>query len=283
MWLAMSLLCVSTWASATSSVWRVQKDGKEIIIAGSIHALKPSRLPLPIEYHNAMAEVSRVVFEVDIESAMKPEASEYLLQPFRLPNTIRLQQTLKPAVWARWQNKLAEKQLPANLFEEFDAAMASVLLPLTILSLDGYEDGIDSLLYEEAVTAGKTTLELESQAVQRQALETLKDIDGSLLIDQMLTDLDDPHKDISILVRAVYEGDVDTLAPFLEDMRQPVFAAFYEALLTARNRAWVPKIEQWLQESDLEPTLVVVGALHLVGSDSVLAMLEAKGYQVSYY
>ncbi|XDZ52861.1 TraB/GumN family protein [Neisseriaceae bacterium CLB008] len=281
-WLCLGWLFVSAWAQAQSSVWRVHKDGKAVIVAGSIHALKPTQLPLPLEYDRALAAADRVVFEVDIEAANQPEAAEYLLQPFRLPPGVTLQQTLAPKVWAQWQAKLFKQQLPQQFFSEFDAAMASVLLPLTVLNQAGYTDGIDQILYARAKQAGKTMATLEDMAVQRQALQTLQAIDGNVLIQNMLADLENPDKDISILVDAVYAGDTETLAPFLADLKQPVFAAFYDALLTARNRAWVPQIEAWMGE-EKQSTLVVVGALHLVGPDSVLAMLAAKGYQVDYY
>jgi uncharacterized protein YbaP (TraB family) len=50
----------------------------------------------------------------------------------------------------------------------------------------------------------------------------------------------------------------------------------FDALITARNRAWIPKIEALIQGGD--DALVVVGAGHLVGTQGVVAMLRAKGY-----
>ena len=49
----------------------------------------------------------------------------------------------------------------------------------------------------------------------------------------------------------------------------------YDALLVERNRNWVGKIAELTQSS--EDILVVVGAMHLVGDNSVLAMLEEQG------
>ncbi len=252
-------------------------------MAGSVHALKPAQLPLPVEYGQALAEARRVAFEVDIDTALSPESSRYLLQPFRLPAGVRLQQTLRPEVWALWQNKLAQKGLPQNLFEEFDAALASILLPLTVIQMEGYGDGIDVLLHRQAKRTGKAIEALETQAVQRDALKTLKKMDGNLVLETMLADLDDPKKHVSLMVAAVYAGDTETMAGYLADLNQPEFAHFYQALVVDRNRAWVPQIERWLRDVDSGPTLVVVGALHLVGPDSVLAMLAEKGYQVRPY
>ena len=52
----------------------------------------------------------------------------------------------------------------------------------------------------------------------------------------------------------------------------------YRPLTVDRNRQWLPHIEQLLDDS--EDYLVVVGALHLVGQESVIDLLERKGHKV---
>jgi uncharacterized protein YbaP (TraB family) len=54
--------------------------------------------------------------------------------------------------------------------------------------------------------------------------------------------------------------------------------ALYARMLTDRNAAWVPQIEQMLRGAD--DVLVVVGAAHLVGENSVVEMLRQRGYAV---
>jgi len=48
--------------------------------------------------------------------------------------------------------------------------------------------------------------------------------------------------------------------------------------LKSRNEIWVGKIEAMLEEPGTR--LIAVGAGHLAGEDSVIEMLEAKGYEV---
>ena len=45
-----------------------------------------------------------------------------------------------------------------------------------------------------------------------------------------------------------------------------------------RNNDWLPHIEQALQEK--EPVFIVVGALHLLGNEGLIALLKEKGYRV---
>jgi len=49
-------------------------------------------------------------------------------------------------------------------------------------------------------------------------------------------------------------------------------------LLTARNRAWLPKIEQLLQSH--EDPFVAVGAGHMLGEEGLPALLAERGYTV---
>ncbi len=59
---------------------------------------------------------------------------------------------------------------------------------------------------------------------------------------------------------------------------QQDFPKLYHSLLVNRNNAWLPNIEHLLQTSELE--LVLIGALHLVGKEGLVAQLTALGYQV---
>jgi uncharacterized protein len=73
-------------------------------------------------------------------------------------------------------------------------------------------------------------------------------------------------------------GDMQKLAdlsitPFVKD-----YPDIYQQLLVTRNALWLPQIEQMLQSAEVE--LVLVGALHLAGKDSVLSQLANNGYKI---
>jgi hypothetical protein len=63
------------------------------------------------------------------------------------------------------------------------------------------------------------------------------------------------------------------------DMKRQ-YPKLYVHINVERNDAWVPKIEQRLDAPGHDDTLIVVGALHLLGSDGVVEKLRAKGYKV---
>jgi uncharacterized protein YbaP (TraB family) len=49
---------------------------------------------------------------------------------------------------------------------------------------------------------------------------------------------------------------------------------------TARNDTWMPKLDALLTRPGKDDTLVVVGTMHLLGSDGVVEKLRKKGYKV---
>jgi hypothetical protein len=63
------------------------------------------------------------------------------------------------------------------------------------------------------------------------------------------------------------------------DMKRK-YPKLYQHIDVDRNDAWVPKIAQRLTAPGRDDTLVVVGALHLLGSDGVVEKLRVKGYKV---
>jgi len=81
------------------------------------------------------------------------------------------------------------------------------------------------------------------------------------------------------LLTAWREGDTDTLNKVAVENMQKNDPETYKQLLKDRNNNWLPKVEAMFNNDSSE--FVLVGAGHLVGQDSLLTLLENKGYSVS--
>jgi hypothetical protein len=79
------------------------------------------------------------------------------------------------------------------------------------------------------------------------------------------------------LIETWNQGDAGTLGELLGEGFED-YASLYETLVVGRNREWLPKVESWADRGGT--TLVVVGALHLVGEDSLIEMLTARGHRI---
>jgi hypothetical protein len=55
----------------------------------------------------------------------------------------------------------------------------------------------------------------------------------------------------------------------------------YQALVVDRNKKWLPQVMEMFKTPEVE--MVLVGSLHLSGSDGLLAQLKKSGYQVKPY
>jgi uncharacterized protein YbaP (TraB family) len=81
-----------------------------------------------------------------------------------------------------------------------------------------------------------------------------------------------------LLAGAWARGDTATLAKVLDEGFAEV-PQLHARLLVGRNRNWVPKLRAMLGSGKTH--FVTVGVGHLVGRDSVVAMLRARGYKVT--
>jgi len=92
-----------------------------------------------------------------------------------------------------------------------------------------------------------------------------------------VSELDQLDRSIESIVQAWLKGDSGALEPLLlESMKE--YPELYRKLIVGRNRRWVPQIEKILDQGGT--AMVVVGAAHLLGKDSVVEMLKERGYKV---
>src|SRR4029079_392855 len=97
------------------------------------------------------------------------------------------------------------------------------------------------------------------------------------LLSETLKELHTEQAMLNEAARAWKQGDAATLERItLEDLKSDPL--MYQRLLLDRNRAWLPKIEALFTRP--RPTLVIVGAAHVVGPDGLLQMLKAAGYSI---
>jgi uncharacterized protein YbaP (TraB family) len=58
------------------------------------------------------------------------------------------------------------------------------------------------------------------------------------------------------------------------------YPQLYRRINVERNAAWLPELAARLEAPGTDDTLVVVGALHLLGDDGVVEGLRERGYTV---
>src|SRR5690606_8949421 len=131
---------------------------------------------------------------------------------------------------------------------------------------------------DAAGLAGKHTGGFETGAQQIAFLDGMDKVEQVQFLDEALAQAEsDELQQLHAYWRA---GDADAIWNLMgADMRDR-YPKLYRHTNVERNDAWLPKIEQMLATPGTDDTLVVVGALHLLGGDGVVEKLRAKGYVV---
>ncbi len=131
--------------------------------------------------------------------------------------------------------------------------------------------GIDMQITERARTDGKPIEGLETVIDQLSVFDACSFEEQTRFLLDSAEDVPKLSEDLQDLIVAWRNGNLRALEKaFVEERAKS--PQLYDALLGVRNRQWLPKIEALLKED--RDYLVVVGALHFVGRDGLLALLE---------
>lgn len=275
-------------AAPVPLLWKVSDADNDVYLLGSFHLLKPSDYPLSADVDAALADAEHVMFELSPEEMSSPTLGMQMAQAAVRTDGTRLSDALPPEVAAGLATWMSANEVSLNaqglgpqvldVLEPWFVGLMVSVTEMTKLGLDP-ELGLDRHIADAAVAAGKTTDGLELGKEQVALFDTM-DPDEQV---QMLADAlgaQDGGKELERLHDAWRAGDVDALWNGMAlDMRRE-FPALYQRINVDRNDAWVPKIEARLKEHASDDTLVVVGALHLLGEDGVVEKLRARGYRV---
>lgn len=268
-------------------LWKVAGEHGDLYLLGSFHFLKPEDYPLDPDVEQALALAGEIVFELSPEELGSPTLAMQMMQAglrtdgSRLDDDLDAEATARLDAWAREnQATLQTTGVGAQAFQLFEPWFASLLVTTTELGRYGLQAqlGLDVHLARRAGEVGTPTAGLETAAQQ---IEFLDGMETAAQV-QMLVDALDQADAGPVAIEALHAtwraGDADRLwTEMAGDMRHKA-PELYARINTMRNDAWLPKLEQMLQQDG--DILVVVGALHLLGEDGVVEKLAAKGYAV---
>ena len=262
-------------------LWKVQGPKTTVHLLGSIHLLKKEDYPLPAVMEQAFTNARVVGFETDIEALDDPKAQFGLLSKAQLPEGETLASQLSKETYAKLTAHLKETGVPGGIavFEHFRpwfVAMGLLALELPALGLDP-QYGVDKHFYGPAREAGKTILPLETVDFQLGLFANLSKEEQQSLMESTLKDIKNMRTMLEELVGSWRKGDAVKLDKLINQalVDEPVL---FRRLVTDRNVQWVDQIEKLLKGD--KPALIIVGAAPLVGKDSVVEMLQKKGFKV---
>lgn len=266
-------------AKGRPALWQVSDRDTTVYLFGTIHLLPKDYAWRTPAFDKAIAGSQSLIVETIIDSSNPAAlAGEMARLGFR-PGLPPIAARVPPAKRALLEAAIAKTGVPRAAFDRMETwAAAFVLLGTQFkdIGLSG-EAGVESVLRSAFTSAGKPVGQLETNAEQLGLFDTLPESAQLALLEGALEAPGEMRGEFQDMLAAWARGDVAKIgATFNEDLAGS--PELREALLRRRNVNWA----RWVQRRMASPgsVLVAVGAGHLAGSDSVIAMLERDGYRV---
>lgn len=274
------------------NLWRATRDGHEVTLVGTYHLADPRHDTLMTTLGPLLDDAGTLLVEAgpDEEKAlidlMGRDPSVLIA-----PDGPTLAEALPRDEWQRLAQAMRDRGLPPFMASRFRPWYVTMLLSIPPCAMATAMDrsGLDQRLIERAEAAGKPVRALEPFDTALKLFDHMGR-DAQLAMIRATLALEDRAEDQMATLTAAYFAQRSrllweytrhialTLPGTPPEQAKAEFAAMEEALVNARNRAWIPVIEAAATEG---PLFVGFGALHLAGEQGVLNLLAQNGWTVT--
>lgn len=275
---ALVLLFTAAPAAAEPPVWTVRDADSTIVLFGSVHVLPADLDWRPDALDAALLKADDLWFETPVDDANAAEAAQAAQASGYLPAGQTLSSLLTPEGRARLDRVCGRLGISPAAVDRLRPWYADVTLGVVTLMRQGatVSAGVERTLADAAPGATRRSFETSTQQIAFFADAPLADQLASL--EDTLKQLDEDPAFYDRLIDAWATGDTKAIEDLgLTPMKQ-VSVRLYDQLIVQRNRRWVETIAERMKGSG--ETVIVVGVGHLVGPDSVPALLRARGFTV---
>lgn len=276
----LAALAVPLHAAADPAAWRLSgQGGGEITLLGSMHVLRASDHPLPPTVDALIERADIIVMELDLDDIDPAAQQRVILGAALLAQGQELPDVLGGALYAQLEQRARDLGVDLALLARFEPWFLSVMLLDLGMRRFGFEAerGVEQYVLGRAARASKEIVGLETLEFQIGIFDALPPTSQRMMLAQTLGELDEAETAMAAMADAWRAGELAALSDELLDDFDD-FPGLYDALVTHRNEAWATTLDAML--TDGRRYLVVVGALHLVGNDSVIDLLTARGHRV---
>ena len=244
-------------------------EGSSVRLAGTMHRVPKGR-PLAQWVNDAIGWARVIYLEHDKQESDRcrntPPGSQALAK--RLPNS-----------WPRIERKY--------LFDRFRMEHLSRLRPFSVASdvLDPVQtgEGVELLAIARSKETQPRGPRIEYLETAAQSYALADGVSDAIWDDAVSWALDNPASSKQVLETsypAWIAGDFEEVDRINTLHSRNRFAPIKHAVITPRNRLWLPTI-CYLAQSAIQPTLILVGAAHLGGPDGLVSQLAVCGLRLA--
>ena len=268
----------ATDETSRGCLWEVSSEKGTVFLLGTVHLLKPGTHTVSPAAEAAFEQAQTILLELDLGEAESP-ATQQLFARKALLQGETLEDKVSSETLALAVEKTEALGLPFDRLRNLKPWSLSLSLTLFKLQTLGFDPrhGVDRYYFDQGKQAGKKMGALETMEYQLDLFDGMSDRLQEEFLLQTLEELDRLGEETEQLVQAWSGGEVEVLEALMQKSFED-YPNLYQRLVVDRNKNWVLRIEPLLDRPGT--TLVVVGALHLVGADSVVELLKKQGYAV---
>ena len=276
-WLLLGASLGARADTAHHILWEVKGKHNTIYLLGSVHMLKAADSEMPGAALHAYAMSKILVMELDLNEVGADSALESGAELETLPEGQTLADAAGPQLYAKFLARAQPLGLQPEVLSHFQPWFAALMLQQLELSQSGFDPaaGVDEQFALLAQTDHKPVIGLETIDEQLGFFAHLSLEQQREFLRSTLEDASSAESETDAVVQAWQRGDTGKLGQLLRSGSNES-PELYRLLTTERNRRWLPKITQLLTGDD--NCLVIVGALHLIGHDGLIEMLQRQGY-----
>ena len=258
------------------ALWRVDGGDSTLYLFGTMHLLPEGHTPLAPVIERAFDSSDVLVLEMNLSNLNQAEIQQLMFQRGLNMDGRRLSTIVGPERWPEVRSAVEQVGLQPVLLEGMQPWLAGMTLTLTSLHQLGMrpDQGVESYLLRRAGNAMEVR-ELEKFREQLGVLANLAEETQIALLMQTAREMDDLESITMQTLEAWAVGDVAAQERYLLETYSD-YPDLYKALIVDRHRDWLPQLETMLAEPGTY--FIAVGALHLVGEDSVLQALRRAGH-----
>lgn len=281
-----------TAAAPGPAMWRIADEDTEIFLFGTIHVLPPGIDWQRIEVQNVL-ETADVVFFETSDRDMGSNAYLTFFQAGLAGPGEGIHDVLSDDQFELLSGALSQFGLSIDSFKGQQPWFAALMLSSIAMEMQGHlaEFGVETWI-EERLSFSRDVRSLESGLDVANALSDLPvEIQISMLLDG-LEDTDtldnasaltqDAAYVVEASIKAWLKGDTELLYQLVVEEMEVEMPELYDVMFTDRNLNWTNKLDT-LMTAETGRFFVAVGSGHLVGPDSVVAMMEARGWEAQRF
>jgi uncharacterized protein YbaP (TraB family) len=260
-------------------LWELRSPTATVYLLGSVHVASGDMYPLDARIERAFQKAETLVLETDIDERAQSHAAALLQQAGTYTPPDSLEQHIDDATLQRLSAASASMGLPVDAFSSMRPWLVSLTLTLARLQALGYRPDLGIDQHFRGAAGSKKIASIETLEQQVAVFRDMSEALQSATLRQTLDELDSMRDLMRKALDAWRTGDTTAIETLLVNPIRKDYPELYRRLFVDRNRHMAETIDAYLKGKGTY--FVVVGSGHLTGADSVLRLLQTRGYKVA--